>query len=113
MGERQTGFIMLMWLIATLIFFGLIGFRIWDYGLDWLLHSPESLISVGLIAIFSYIAIMFSQVDEYRKKDNADRVQRHQEALDIVRTAHRLLDEKVITARDAVEELDRKIGLRG
>jgi hypothetical protein len=56
---------------------------------------------------------MFSQVDEYRKKDNADRVQRHKEALDSVRTAHRLLDEKVVTARDAVEELDRKIGLRG
>jgi hypothetical protein len=56
---------------------------------------------------------MFSQVDEYRKKDNADRVQRHKEALDSVRTAHRLLDKKVVTARDAVEELDRKIGLRG
>ncbi|MGO4566072.1 hypothetical protein AB4Z52_13575 [Rhizobium sp. 2YAF20] len=109
MGERQTTLVVWTWVITTLGFFGLIGYRLWEQGPEWLWRSSESLAALGIVSLSSYVAGMFHQTDESREKDTARREQVHQEAMEAIRA---LLAEQKMQLREvesALYDLTRKV----
>ncbi|PDT50045.1 MULTISPECIES: hypothetical protein [Sinorhizobium] len=110
MGDRQTTFVMLVWLVATLLFFGLIGFRLWDQGLDWLRQSTEPLVAVGIIALSCYLALMFSQSNSEAKKERDRRARDHTEMMREIRALDSYLTAQMRGVASAVDDLDRNRG---
>ncbi|MGO8021290.1 hypothetical protein [Rhizobium leguminosarum] len=109
MGDRQTSFIAVVWLLATLLFFVLIGFRIWDQGFGWFRHSAEPLVALGVIALSCYLALMFSEAMR-KSKDDRERSDRdHQETMGAIRALYAELSLKIDVVESAVYDLERKM----
>lgn len=105
MGERQTAFVALTWLIATTLFFALIGFRLWDQGFDWLRHSSEPLVAFGLIALSCYLAIMLSRSNSDAKKERDQRARDHEQTMSAIRDLDSQLSAQMQAVASAVDDV--------
>jgi hypothetical protein len=84
MGERTTAFVTWTWVITALGFFVLIGYRLLDQGANWLRHSSEPLVALGIIALSCYLAVMFNEAAKSRQQDAKKIRQDQREALESI-----------------------------